>query len=1452
MSFSKQLYDEFDRFYEPNTSQESGCVRAFENRDHQGATNLLLQVNNPRNLFTTSRASLLHLAAKNNWAELCDELIRKYNCEPLMGDLFDLTPLHYAAKYGAIDAMKCLILKHDCNAEIKAPTAFHRTPLHFAVIYGQVKILIYLLSQVKVNTCTPDINGNTLSHLAVTHNSLKVLKLKYFQPDCSIQNHNGDTVLHIAVTQNNLEMINFVLTYPLPDPAIQNCNDDTVLHIAITQNNPEVIKCLLTYPLPDPVIQNCNGDTVLHIAITQNNPEVIKCLLTYPLPDPVIQNCNGDTVLHIAISQSNNEVVNYLLAYSLPVPSIQNFNGDTILLPSVVVNTSILTIMNKAGKTPVDIALRKKCFDVVKLVRLFLNSEGLDDTVKNEIGCSALFSACRIDHVDIVSKLLLHKNVSVSVVNEQGKSPLQVCCEKASWKTALYLTYHGCEPVEEQSTMLLHAFCRIGDVDAVKHILSVTQANPNSKDRSYTEDTPLHTACRYGYLEIVKCLLSQKNINVISRNKVDDTPLHVVSNTDILRALLCSNEVDITCRNKYGNTPLHSACMSNHYEVVKYLVNICNVDATSKNKDGNTPLHLARDEDVVKLLLSLPTVDPMCFNNAGDTPLLKACRNGLYNVIYELLYSGRMSEKCVAEAFSKLEKICVQSNYTNISSLFTAYNEQTRLLPHVLSTFSESPTVPNFAIDLECDEVSDVGVFDTFMYHSAFICGETSSGKSSLVKMLIKPKKSFLRKVFSSNRHPSITYAAASAHSAGILPTRCEIKELGKILFYELAGPFEYHDSHAAVLRNLLQTSSPVFLILVNITHDVNVIEKQLYYWSTFVRNACTKLSRESLSKLRVILIGSHCDKIKPSSKLALKIQAVEYIACKCLQDIGYTGCVPLNCLKYSKEMVNMLVLKLSCCFKEQSKSKPVNFYCNLFYSFLVTNVKKIAITVNDLTDMISANEIYSNLLYSNEFDMETLLIHLKQRGLVYFQKNDSHFPSSWVVVRIEALPKAVCNRLFSTTFLQEHQHLSNSTGVIPVSAIAKKFPDLDKNTLLSLLTSLEFCHKIDRLTMSCIYTSLDIQSLQQISKTKRSSTSEISNTFKESKMSPPLDIENSKLEANVYSISPSNRGMEYYVSPPGLLLQPLSLDDAFLFFPSLVNTEPPLDISITNGISWCLWCPDQYQFLTTHFLRVLLLRLAYTFCLPRSDIGSIVRDDHIGGLARQCSVWKNGIYWLDEEAIEVLVEVSELNRCVLLLVSYEKETHAAHLKLRSTLIRTIISIQQEICPTVNVKECLVSPNQLLKLRKCNLSQLTVYPIQNVAKACVQGKPYIVADITPNTMSNNKEERIIETDTLLLGDPYQVITSQPSVSHLISSLFNDGLAEHRVPISILSELKKIFGSMVSFAPPQMVTYLSLRNHLNKFSILARPGTSPIVSIYILVLLFKLVVICFLANRFWQD
>ena len=1292
MAFSKVLYAEFDRFHEPTNAPEHECLKAFRERDYEGARYLILTVRNPGKLFTSvPRASLLHLAAMNDWGELCDELIAKYNCDPLMGDLFDLTPLHYAAKYGALIAMRCLISKHDCNAEVKAPTAIHRTPLHFAVFYGQVEIVIYLLSEVKVNGNINDFYGNTLLHLAVAH----------------------------------------------------------------------------------------------------RNPEVLKYLLS-----------------------------------------------------SGIMDTNVLTI-NDARKTPIDIAL-----DVDwRLVTLFLNLERLDGVIKIEIASKALFFTCSTDCVDVIAELLSQENFSLSITNKQGKSLIQVCCEKGNWKTATYLFInHGCEPVGEDSLgyTLLHSLCKKSNIDVIEHLLSVTRANLNSKTRF--GDTPLHVAISYENHEVVKhlltypqldptiqnhegntvlhkavtcsdlevltCILSRKDVNVMSCNKIGNTPLHCVCNTDVLKVLINSGKVTTTCKNDNGDTALHTACDYNYCEVVKYLVNICNLDPTTKNKFGDTPLHRAKDGDVAKFLLSLPSIEPLCRNYEGDTPLRKACRVGFYDVIYELLYSGRMSASCIAESFRQVKMSSRDpdmSYHPHIIRLFQTYNEQIQLLQMY---------VPQLHI---ASHNSSEEVVDTFTYHSAFVCGETGSGKSSLVKLLSEPQKSFFKKRFNSTRHPSISYTT----SVGILPTRCRVKGLGEVLFYEFAGHHEYHDSQAAVLGNLLQTSTPVFLIMVNITHDESVIEKQLYYWSTFVRNACTKLSRESLSKLRVILVGSRCDKIK-SSYLYQKIQAVENIADKCLQGIKVKGCVPL---KYSKEMVT----KLSSCFEEQTKSKPLSFYCNLFYSFLVTKVKKIAVTVSDLTDMISADEIYSNLLYSNEFDTESLLKNLKERGLVYFQRNDSHFPSSWVAVNIETLPKAVCSKLFSASFRKEHQHLSNSTGVIPISTITKEFPDLDANTLVSMLTSLEFCHKIDQFTMQCIFTSLDIQSLQQRSKIKTTKDSQIS------------AMEVSSQETRTHSIPHPSRDL---ISTPHVSTEPLlshkdskscfgspqvlsSSDDVFLFFPSLVNTEPPLEISITNGIGWCMWCPDQFQFLTTHFLHVLLLRLAYMFCLPPSYIGSIVRDDHICGLARRCSVWKNGIYWLDEDAIEVMVEVSELNRCVSLLVSYEQEAHVAHLKLRSTLIRTIISICQEICPSVEVRECLVSPNQLSKLRQCNLSQLTVYPLQDVAKACMLGKPYVIADITPIKSSNRGQTREdkIKTDTLLLGDPYQVITSQPSVSHLILSLFCEEIAEQQVPTLILSELKTIinFGSMFLFAPSQKVTYSSLKDHLNEFSILARPRTSPMVS-----------------------
>jgi len=75
-----------------------------------------------------------------------------------------------------------------------------------------------------------------------------------------------------------------------------------------------------------------------------------------------------------------------------------------------------------------------------------------------------------------------------------------------------------------------------------------------------------------------------------------------------------------------GYTPLHNACVRDHLDMVKLLLN-AGADVNAKNIHGNTPLHPACRHkfsmDIVKLLVDAGA-DLKATNLDGETPLMYA------------------------------------------------------------------------------------------------------------------------------------------------------------------------------------------------------------------------------------------------------------------------------------------------------------------------------------------------------------------------------------------------------------------------------------------------------------------------------------------------------------------------------------------------------------------------------------------------------------------------------------------------------------------------------------------------------------------------------------------------------------------------------------------------------------------------------------------------------------
>ena len=120
----------------------------------------------------------------------------------------------------------------------------------------------------------------------------------------------------------------------------------------------------------------------------------------------------------------------------------------------------------------------------------------------------------------------------------------------------------------------------------------------------------------------------------------------------------------------------------------------------------------------------------------------------------------------------------------------------------------------------------------------------------------------------------------------------------------------------------------------------------------------------------------------------------------------------------------------------------------------------------------------------------------------------------------------------------------------------------------------------------------------------------------------------------------------------------------------------------------------------------MLLLRLAFSFALA---LDNFQLDEASPVLRRRCAIWKNGVQWLDQDGVETIVEVSEQNKLVLLLMLCPEGEEMACAQLRSSLISKILESKEELCPGISTTELLIDPSNLSNYPLPSSSELTLY-----------------------------------------------------------------------------------------------------------------------------------------------
>ena len=853
----------------------------------------------------------------------------------------------------------------------------------------------------------------------------------------------------------------------------------------------------------------------------------------------------------------------------------------------------------------------------------------------------------------------------------------------------------------------------------------------------------------------------------------------------------------------YQSSLLHYACRNGWYDVSRELVDKYQCDPHLKNGGRYTPLHFACDRgsiDIVRFFVVDHHCDPAIHGWKGRIPLHLACESWRLDIVKFLV------EECHCDPFREKDMF----DYT---PLHLAAQREHDVLLFLLSHNPPLKLVNPVIKQLDWYRTSTkllqafVKCRTQYPLESAFkifVLGNHAAGKSTLVKVIENEITSFFGSFAGQWRN--VSESAVVPLTAGIIPVSIESRRLGQIVIYDMAGQYQYYSSHAALLRSLVSSSASMFLVVVSLNQEKEGIIRQLQYWNSFVDNCCSSAGRPP-----TVAVFSHADEVtedKPERKSSEIVKGLAHSEASS----SFSGVVTLDCRKLaSGGLTKISKIVAGCCAKFR-KTFQVDFAVHLLYAFISSRLAdRIACTVSELQSLIKQEQGEDSFalktedrvhwagtlvkgrkyLPTNTKELSQHLTMLSDKGQFLFLRNARKIEDSWVVIDKAVLLSEVNGTIFAPDNFKQHHNIANSTGVVPFSKIREVFPERDPDMVVAFLQHLEFCQEISEAEVSLI----------------------------------------------------SSRHFRFSCGPV----------ERFFFFPALVSEERPSGASEaidtpSYRCGWTLQCSRPHQFLTSQFLHVLLLRLAFSFALAHDDAHE---DQASPVLERRCSVWKNGICWLSRKLVETTVEVIEQNTTVSLTISCHTGREMKCVEHRSQVIKCILEAKEELCPAVTMKEYLIHPSCLTTPVTSNSLQL--FSISELVEALLENESGLVSQ---------PGRKGVEIDQLLYFEPYTCFSAnelrelfaefENSSDKLVSEAFLSKVSKtshmkvNQLKQALSSDRK--FRAALARAPPfqrdhpeyqcklvfqvwkentQSPTYGALRSVLDKYSVFC--GRNPLVS-----------------------
>ena len=924
-------------------------------------------------------------------------------------------------------------------------------------------------------------------------------------------------------------------------------------------------------------------------------------------------------------------------------------------------------ILDSNGNTALHIACRT---DKPSLVSFLLNESRCDPSIKNKMENLPLDMTtnpeiinylCQHDHVAVFSKTVVSWINNRFVDEAKMLHILQVLVDNHRYKT-------------KDGSTLLHIITGttlndiFWDKEGMIHYLLTkchSRSDPNCLDNKGQMPLQLTSDLRIMKMFVEHGAKMTMNVvfKVISSKHITDYGAIELFKLSTGKQTMLWNPDDLNSNNE---TALHLACKFDKPALVNYLLTEAKCDPNADNRLAESPLESTTNLKIAKMLIK---------HGARVTPELvlrfESMETQNKHTLIKLMLMTWNSDDRNSDGYTALHLACKAGNPTTVNLLLSVAHCD----PNIKSDNEEVPLQMTTNSDIIKNLIRH-GAKTSIMYESCqktlgtngpvkppvkvFIVGNPSVGKSSLTAAL-KKKLSIVVRFFTSGK-----VSGVDQKTVGIVPHEVESDIYGRVTLYDFAGHREFYSGHAALLQTAIQSTPPVFLLVVNLYQGYDAITKDIMYWMSFLENQCASVN----CKPHIILVGSHADFLKSSGTNAKdKIKAiVDSLDTKCFINMELVGFVAMDCQYHESSGMSDLRRLLNKSCNELRIHEPITFSAHCFLVYLIdTFTNSPAVTINTVyNDIENQSQTKGSILEFLPPNFEALYkicIELNDRGHILLLKDRVAIENSYIVIDKEFLLSKISGTVFAPEGFEQYKQLSTNTGVVPLSKLAMCFPDKDLNILIGFLTHLEFCHEISD------------QALHQL----------ISEQY-----------------------SQVSTGERYYLFP-GLIS--VKADD------TVWNSK--LQSNYDYSFGWTIKCTDLEQFVSSRFLQVLLLRLAFSFALEETCESDDPNQSI--GIHRNCYLWKNGIFWGSVFGMQTLVEVTSDNKSVALLTRFCKENFVRCIQHRSEVIGIILQCIKQFCPRVSTLEsyvCSSSPLRYPLNLSCN-AELNICTLQKLATAVV-------------------------------------------------------------------------------------------------------------------------------------